>query len=155
MKWLLLNIIFCYSLSTFSQGSPQDKILIYKDSNLIIPEDKIYKSSVYFNKYQKQLGLSDNDSLILNGVFRHKNNLTVERYQHFHNGIEVVGSEIILHNYNNHIVKSISVLNPEVNIDVSRAIDNNIDEEYLRVYRWLLKLHHHLAILLPRHRSEF
>ena len=31
----------------------------------------------------------------------------------------------------------------------------NIDEIYLQGFRWLLIFHHHLAVLLPLHRSGF
>ncbi len=131
MKWLLLNIFIFLGLSAFSQSKTQDRLVNYQSNKLILPENEIYQSDKYFEKYQFQLGLSVKDSLVLKSVFKHKNDIDIERYQHFHNGIEVVGSEIIIHYKDNYIVKSISALYPEVAYDIKRNINLKIDEEYL------------------------
>jgi Zn-dependent metalloprotease len=106
-KTLLLSALLIVSslfaqqkkLSNFIQSKKEKNFITYKSDNPITAENlvKLYKSD---------LGLSPKDALIEKKRETDKIGFTHYRYQQFYNGVEVYGSQYLIHEKNQKIISS-------------------------------------------------
>ena len=102
---------------------------------------RIDKAS-FFNVYKNGMGLSDEDVMIEKRVDKDKLGYSHVRYKQFHKGLEVLGSDYILHEKNGRLESANGMIAHKLEVDVSPVLsESDAFDVALRavsgdVYKW-------------------
>ncbi len=125
---IISGFTFLTTTWAFDDPSPEESIFYEKERNqnwLIVKEDVQVRAPEIAEKYIGQLGLGMADELRLYRTDQDDIGFTHYRYQHYHQGVKVAGSQLLVHEKDGFV----KTLNGRLARGLSKKTDAQITEE--------------------------